>query len=67
MSITISEEQLIKYMEIYKETCGQSISRKMAYAQAIKLINLTKALVDHTVRTSRSQKTKTLQDNIDNK
>lgn len=36
----ISEEQITKYQEIYKNHFGKEISREEAYEQGIKLIRL---------------------------
>ena len=58
----ISEKHLEKFQKIYEEAFGRSIDRKMAYSQAIKLLNFTKATIDHAMKTNKSQ-----EDNIDNK
>jgi len=61
----ISEKHLEKFQKIYKKAFGRSIDRKMAYSQAIKLLNFTKAIIDHAMKTNKSQEHETLEYNID--
>ena len=66
MTEIINEKNLIEYQRIFEETFGKSISRKAAYSQAVRLLNFTKALVEHTAKTNLPQELETLEDNIDN-
>lgn len=62
--IMLTEKQIRQFQIIYKEVFGRSISRKMAYDQAIKLINFAKATIEHTAKTHKVDKAETQQDNI---
>ena len=67
MTETISEEQLLAYQKVYEEVFGRSIPRKLAYEEAIKLLNLCRVLMKHSAKTHKDEKPETLQDNIVNK
>ena len=45
----LTDKQIKKFQEIYREKVGKIISKKDAYEQGIKLLNLMKILIEETI------------------
>ncbi len=44
----LTNKQIKKFQEIYREKFGKEISKKDAYEQGIKLVNLMKTIIEET-------------------
>ncbi len=45
----LTDKQIKKFQEIYWKKVGNKISKKDAYEQGIKLVNLMKILIEETI------------------